>query len=306
MNLKVRLSHTTQEPARSTQVLRAVVAWELKRMAANRRNWGMVGVAFVFFLALVWLKHRWNLREADFPLVSTTTIGLLYELIFVLLLVFGMFLPFVTTDAVSRDYWLRIHEMVMTTPVTTWAYVLGRYVTGLIISVGFALVLLVALLLASFGLVATGAVQPNLNLSVALQLWALLVLPATVFIGSLSFAFGTLFPRLTNMIKLAVLIGWIFMALDLDPRGVNTWRTYWNPTGAGIAKVVVPHMVQRYQQAVQQTTDSTQHARIALDVQQHMPDLTPWVGPFLTLVVFGIVLSVLTALSFRRFRDVLN
>ena len=98
MNLKVQPSHTSEDAVQPTGTLHVVVGWELRRLATNCRSWGIVGAAFVFFLALVWLKHRWNLREANFPLVSTTTVGLLYELIFVLLLVFGMFLPFVTSE----------------------------------------------------------------------------------------------------------------------------------------------------------------------------------------------------------------
>jgi ABC-type transport system involved in multi-copper enzyme maturation permease subunit len=84
-------------------------------------------------------------RSADGFIPGTSTWGLLLTLpTTVLLLV--LLLPFVAADGVTRDLTRRTHELLMTTAVPSWAYVWGRYLTGLLMSLGLAVLLLAAIL----------------------------------------------------------------------------------------------------------------------------------------------------------------
>src|SRR5256884_3560350 len=49
-------------------------------------------------------------------------------------------------DGVTRDLNRRTHELLMTTALPTWAYVWGRYLAGLVMSLGLALLLLASIL----------------------------------------------------------------------------------------------------------------------------------------------------------------
>src|SRR5205807_9692222 len=62
------------------------------------------------------------------------------------LMLLGLLLPFVNADGVTRDLHRRTHELLMATALPTWAYVWGRYLIGLLLSLGLSLLLLAAIL----------------------------------------------------------------------------------------------------------------------------------------------------------------
>jgi ABC-type transport system involved in multi-copper enzyme maturation permease subunit len=125
-----------------------------------------------------------------------------------LLLVLGLFIPFIAAEGVARDLKRRTHEMLMSTQVPTWAYVLGRYAAVLVVTLSLALLLLGATLTVATALnVWLGYPAPNL--AAILALWAVAVLPAVILVSSLSFAFGTLWPRHANSAKTVLVVLWV-------------------------------------------------------------------------------------------------
>src|SRR5260370_34701276 len=62
------------------------------------------------------------------------------------LMLLGMLLPFVNADGVTRDLSRRTHELLMATALPTWAYVWGRYLAGLVMSLGLAGLVLTSIL----------------------------------------------------------------------------------------------------------------------------------------------------------------
>src|SRR5260370_13200194 len=62
------------------------------------------------------------------------------------LMLLGMLLPFVNADGVTRDLSRRTHELLMATALPTWAYVWGRYLAGLVMSLGLAGLVLASIL----------------------------------------------------------------------------------------------------------------------------------------------------------------
>ena len=99
-------------------------------------------------------------------------------------------LTFVMADGVTRDVNRRTHELLMTTALPAWAYVWGRYLAGLVVSLGLALLLLASILGMGGLLHLTVANYPLPQIGVVLLLWVGIVVPATILVSSLSFALG--------------------------------------------------------------------------------------------------------------------
>ena len=131
----------------------------------------------------------------------------------------------------TRDLHRRTHELLLTTALPTWAYVWGRYLVGLVMSLGLAVLLLVAILGMGGLLHLTVTDYPAPQIGTVLLLWVGMVLPATILVSSLGFALGTLLPRLSTLIKVR------------DPGGVDrrgggdasrAWRCHSSLPGTSI------------------------------------------------------------------------
>ena len=196
----------------------------------------------------------------------------------------------------------------MTTALPTWAYVWGRYLAGLVMSLGLALLLLASILGMGGLLHLTDPAYPLPQIGAVLLLWVGMVLPATVLVSSFGFAFSTLLPRLSTLVKVVILVAWIVGALVL-PLGLgNTtpppaWYVNWDPTSGITALGLLPS----YSLALGPTiTSEAQLQQLILTVENKMPDLAGWFAPHLLLAGFSLVLVLIAALAFKRSRDVLN
>jgi hypothetical protein len=284
--------------------LAEVMVWELRRLQASRAIWKIAGMAVVCSTFILFVRNSWGLSD-NFRLMGTSAYGQIAELVYGPMLLFGMILAFVAADAVARDYKQRLHELLMTTAVPGWAYVGGRYLASLVVSLALAVALLVTQLAVNEVLAHSDPAYPPQQLATGMTAWGALVIPATIVVASLSFALGTLFPRYSVVPKVVICIAWVILALDTDWRDLG-WRDYWNPTGAGMAKLLSLQLIRAAQSGLQATADPSQLIAFALRLQEQAPDLAPWLGPYLTLASLSLVLVVGVALGFRRFRDVLG
>ena len=283
----------------SLKEIARLTGWELEHFLSSQSSWVLAAAAFCFFIGLLMVRNQWGY------VLGTTALGQLAELVYDLMLIFGLILPFLVTDQVAHDYQERMHELLMTTSVSSRIYVLSRYLAVLLISLGLAILLLVAQVLVNLVLPVLNTGFPPANLLVTFSLWARLALPAGILIGSLCFCLGTLFPRFTAIPKLAICMAWIILALDNDPTDL-TWRAYWNPTGAGMVTLVYKQFQDLAQNGLKNTLAAAQQAQLILRIQQSLPNLWPWVGPFLALAGIGFLLGFLAIFSFRRFRNAMN
>jgi ABC-type transport system involved in multi-copper enzyme maturation permease subunit len=306
---------STGKPTRSIErprPLTRVMAWELRRFRASRLFWLQALGFFCFLLFLTWAQQA-PVRFATMHgtvafsgfVAGTSAWGLLQTLPLALVLLV-LLLPFVTADGVSRDLSRRTHELLMTTALPTWAYVWGRYLIGLLMSLGLALLLLAAILGMGGLLHLTVPAYPLPQTGTVLLLWVGMVLPATVLVSSLGFALGTLLPRLTNLVKIVILLGWIVGGVIL-PKGLgNTtppaWYVNWDPTSAVTALGMLP----QYSLDLSRATSAAQFQQILLTIENKVPDIGTWFASHLLLAGFSLVLVLLAALAFKRSRDVLN
>jgi hypothetical protein len=190
----------------------------------------------------------------------------------------------------------------------TWAYVWGRYLVGLLMSVGLALLMLAALLGMGWFLHLTVPAYPPPQASTVLLLWIGMGVPATVLVSSLSFALGTLFPRLSMLVKVMILLGWIMGAVVI-PMGFGdtpppAWYVNWDPTSAVTALgLLSPYS---FSDAAVRATSEAQLQQFLPIVENKMPDLAGWFAPHLLLAGLSLLLVLVAALVFKRSRDVLN
>ncbi len=300
------------ERARKPDPVLSVLDWELRRLRANRLSWCFAGGVLLFFMGMIWVRHTWDWRLGDGTyegkIFISSAFGSLFTITFSLLPLFGMLLPFVASEAVARDYKQRTHEILMTTPVPAAAYILGRYLAILVVSVGLAVLLLIAVMIMSELLYLTQVGYPAPNAQILLTMWAILVLPATVLLSGVSFAVGTLWPRHALTLKIPILTSWIilsYMSTRLKDL-LGDWLLYFNPTSQGLANTLLQQFERVFNGDIARVASIEQHRQILFQLQQQLPDLTPWLLPYLTLITISLLSVGLTAATFRRFQNVMN
>jgi ABC-type transport system involved in multi-copper enzyme maturation permease subunit len=212
-----------------------------------------------------------------------------------------LLLPFLMTDGVTRDLQRRTYELVVTTALPAWAYVWGRYLAGLVVSLSLAVLLLAAVLSMGVILHRTVPEYPFPAINAALLLWVAIVVPATIFVASCGFAFGTLFPSLSTPIKVVILALWILGAVlirglvsDAIPPG---WYVNWDPTGT-ITGLGIE------QQQYSLNTGAIDH-QLFYAIENKLPTIGSWFPAHLALGGLGLLLVLVVSVAFKRSRDVL-
>jgi ABC-type transport system involved in multi-copper enzyme maturation permease subunit len=296
---------------RSGNGILVVAGWELRRLGASAGNYGLVVGVFVLFVGLVWVKHSWAIpvesgsgRGVVLNVIGSTALGTVFEVVALLLLFFGVLVPFVVADGVARDHRQRIHELLMAAPISNASYVLGRFVASLGVAIVLSIVMLAAIAVADLTISLSEPGFVALNWAGLFLTWAVLVLPAVVVIGGISFMLSTLVPRIATPAKVTVVLGWVLLSVVVDVGHGLGWFGYWTPTGNGVLKVLPPDAAERYASLLHAGAGNA--SSLSLQVQQQLPDLWPWVGPHLGLVVIGFACAAIAALRFRRFQNSLG
>jgi ABC-type transport system involved in multi-copper enzyme maturation permease subunit len=316
---EIPMSSTALATARQqTQAVRhrnpllSVLIWELRRFRSSRPFWIQALAFFGFTLFVTWLGRAPGSFQYESPTLSlsasvagTSAWGFLHVYLgYVLLL--GVLLPFVNAEGVTRDLSRRTHELLMTTPLPNWAYVWGRYLMGLLVSVGLAILLLAGIVGMGTLLHLTTPDYPKPELDNLLILWGSMVLPATVLVSSVSFALGTLLPRQANLAKILVVTAWCFgvvILLSTDPQnGLPTWYSTWDPTSGATARSMAQHY-QTFFTGLPNATSETQFQNTIQGIENMPPNISNWLVQHLLLTGLSLLLVVLAALTFRRFRS---
>jgi len=241
--------------------------------------------------------------------VAGTSAGGLLRTLPTVLVVLALLLPFVTADGVTRDLSRRTHELLMTTALPSWAYVWGRYLAGLVMSLGLALLLLASILGMGWLLHLTVTDYPAPEIGTVLLLWVSMVVSATILVSSFGFALSTLLPRLSTLVKVVIMVAWIVGALVI-PLGLGgnttpppSWYVNWDPTSGITALGLLPSYAINPGPSI---TSEAQFQQFILTVENKMPDLAGWFAPHLLLAGLSLVVVLIAALAFKRSRDVLN
>lgn len=294
-------------PAHPARALLSVMGWELRRLRASRFNWAIPLVLFGIFLADFVPAHSYvGVGTNLFEFAKTSALGLVNLLSPRLLLLMALVLPFVNADGVARDMKRRTHELLMTTPLPGWAYVWGRYLTGLLLSLGLAVVLLAAVLAEGVILSLTTAGYPTPQIGTILALWAVNIVPAIIVLSSVSFALGTWLPQRSTIIKIAVLLVWLgcagaFTGLP-SVYPLSNWQLALDPTSNGWSTVIVDQYRSEFYHHISQTTSGSQALHFFLALENRLPDMGAWLAGQLIWVGLSVALVVLATLFFKRFR----
>jgi ABC-type transport system involved in multi-copper enzyme maturation permease subunit len=296
--------------------LLAVMAWELRRFRASRLLWILAICFFGLVLFFIWATQAGKAFRGmtptglllDLSVAGTSVWGLLLSLQAGLLLLPGLLLPFVAADGVSRDLHRRTHELLMTAALPSRAYVWGRYLMGLLMSLGLAVLMLAAILSMYLLLHLTVPTDPLPQTGAVLLLWVGMIVPATILLSSLSFALGTLFPRQSTLVKVVILVVW-FVGVVILPSwsgfqdGPPAWYSAWDPTSAAtVIALLVPYQPNLLS-LLSRATSVAQAQHILLTVENARPDIGSWFGSHLVLAGLSFLLVALAAFSFQRFRN---
>lgn len=320
-----------QQTARTQRVhpFLRVIAWEARRLHASRATWVTACVTFAVLLFILWVERGISSvaiaseKGGAFfggDLASDSVWRLLDQLTTGVLSLLTLALPFACTDAIARDWRRRTDELVMTTALPSRAYFWGRYVIVLLISLGLAVLLLAALLIMteSEHLVLGGVDYPAPHLGLICAVWATLVLPLVILVGSLSFALGTLLPRHTNLIKIGITVIWFLLALILpDVAGPGgsppVWYTNWDPTSATLVAGAPDRYHRAFQSLIRAAGLESQPQTAATNVQvlqilhqlsYQFVDLWGWLLPHLVWTGLGLALVLIARAVFQRLRTI--
>jgi ABC-type transport system involved in multi-copper enzyme maturation permease subunit len=294
------------------------MAWEFRRFAASRLFWFQALGLFGFLLLMTWALHAPENISAGVAVgggggealsgsVAGTSAGGLLHTLPIVLVVLALLLPFVTADGVTRDLSRRTHELLMTTALPTWEYVWGRYLAGLVMSLGLALLLLASILGMGWLLHLTVTDYPAPEIGAVLLLWVGMVLSATVLVSSFGFALSTLLPRLSTLVKVVIMVAWIVgglvIPLGLGGTAPATWSVNWDPTSGITALGLLPAYAVHLGPTI---TNEAQLQQLILTIENKMPDLAGWFAPHLGLSGLSLVLVLIAAFAFKRSRETLS
>jgi ABC-type transport system involved in multi-copper enzyme maturation permease subunit len=299
--------------------LLSVLAWEMRRFRASRLFLFQILGFFCLTLFVIWASrittqlHFANPHSAlSFTVfvAGTSAWGLLQNLPVGPMLLLGVLLPFVSADGVTRDMSRRTHELLMATPLPNWAYIWGRYLTSLLVSLGLAVLLLVAILGMGLLLHLNMSGYPQPQPGVVLLLWASLVVPATILVSSISFVIGTVFPQQTTLAKIVIMLAWFIGAVILTGGGGQTnfpaWYINWDPTSAATTLSMLSRYQTNFANLPHIATSVPQVQHALLSIENMVPDISSWLAPHLIEDLLGLLLVALVANTFRRFREVLG
>lgn len=334
-----------------------VFSWELRRIAANRSTWIVTVLVSILFCIQAWFQLTPFVTFFTSQPFSSGAVylytpwGLLKSVPLLILPVCCLFLPFVSADGISLDLKRRTHELLMTSSISNRSYVLGRFLAVNLVGLALTSLMFVTILTSSYlfiliGSAPFGGIPVNINnLPSAsplawLEIWAVIIVPPTLLLCSLSFLLGSLVRKHTNIIKISVVLGWLFLIFYMFnislydvysfennhlvyDHNTTSSLAFWDPTSVMLSRVIVENDYQGkfYQQfglnyygqvegsALDQSTfaiDSITGQKALLDIQQQPPDLSRWVVPRLLIALVGPLLVLLFSLKFNRFSKELN
>jgi ABC-type transport system involved in multi-copper enzyme maturation permease subunit len=223
MSIAMPTISRSPETLQKNRPLLAVINWELRRVRASKITWVTGGIAFCLFLFIAWTertpitggfgdsKGNWF----KFAVAGTSAWGMTHMLA-ILIYIVVIFVSFVSADPMARDLKRGTYELVMTTKISLWAYAWGRYFAALLLCLGLAIAMLVAILCMGWFFYFQGPDYPAPQISTIVPLWAAVILPVTLFLSSIGFALGTWLPRHTWLPKVGIIIGCFFTSIIMQ------------------------------------------------------------------------------------------
>jgi hypothetical protein len=138
-----------------------------------------------------------------------------------------------------------------------------------------------------------------------------MIVPATILVSSVSFALGTLFPRQSTLVKIAILLAWfigvVILASALDRSDApSAWYSAWDPTSAAtVSGLLFPYQPDLLSQ-LRTVTSQAQAQHVLLTVENRLPDIGSWLAPHLIEGGLSLLLVALATFAFQRFRNAFN
>ncbi|MEO8288268.1 MAG: ABC transporter permease subunit [Chloroflexota bacterium] len=294
------LQHSTVMAGDARHALASVVGWELNRATSDWRSWLLVGAVFAGACLQAPLNSgHFDRDHLNFPIHSAFGLAVGYmQMLSIVFVAIG-------SSMVARDLSRRTHEVLMATPIPTWAYVWGRWLAGVLMCLGLSIVALLGIIAGGWVLQMAGARPAAYEMpdAVGLAIAFALIVPVDVFLlTGFSFTLGTLLPRWANLAIVAVVALWL-VGMPVYAANYTDRANTWLPGHPFMLNAMGRYYLDALQDAQSSHASITfeQQVKLAYEVGTRMPDLSLWLWQ-LSYMGVGVVMVALTARYFSRFR----
>lgn len=281
-----------------TSLIWKVTRWELQRAAQLKINWLLPLAVLVGTVGVTLWRREPRTLDGGLVVTATTDWGTVM-IVPLCMRMLTLLIPFMLPRLVTQDYRLRTHELIMATPVSTSAYIWGRYLSLLIICLSLALLVLGAVTGTLFYLhVAEPTNFPTPDYLTILQLWAIAGLPGLLLVSSICFAFYILVPGLFNFIIVPIVFFW---ALSIANSFVPLEFAGWDPTASSAVLVMFQDYFSSYTATLQSSANAGQAGQVLKTIAGQSPNLSFIVLPSLVYLGATIISIVSTTVLFEWF-----
>jgi ABC-2 family transporter protein len=310
---------------RHPAILLNVMVWEVRYCMARRVNWIYLAEFVLCLLFNLLTRPQTDLHVFYHEAYGGVEVDTFSNLgIFMSgglwLFLIGTFQLLIITDLVAHDLVDRTHELMMSAPIPTWAYIWGRYLAGLSIGLLLSLLLLVCVSLVGFAMHAGLPLRqfqdvpgyrdlgyPAPDLGMLLSFWAVFVLPTIILLTAIGFTVGTLLPKYGNPVKILLCLGWFAcMFFGIRVFALNSAAATWDLSPNALQDLLVKQAQTLYHVSVNGDTSLTERMHIVRAIEQNTPDLLPWLLPHTLYACIGLACVFFVAHSFRRFAEISN
>lgn len=285
----------------TSPTVRQVCVWTWRRLAAQKRWWGLPVLVGLSAFVITWLdSYNINLDRVD----QSAALGTYFTffIVSVTLSLVGIATVGAAPGLIADDVEARMHDLLMATALGNRAYVWGRFLAGSLACLGLTLI------------AAAGAAAAHLALHLnaphlfdspswtayALA-WGLNAPMHAVFATALAFSMGTRYPRLARTTAIGGALVWWMISVGALSSVFPPNLYPWLPVPREIANALYIYYQDHFRLALTASGDASDIVSVGRAVARVIPDLSIWWSQTLYPLVALIVVEA-TARRFDRFR----
>ncbi len=278
-----------------------VCTWSWRRLAAQRRWWGVPVLVGLAAFGVTWLdSYNINLDRVD----QSAALGTYFTffIVSVILSLVGIAAVGFAPGVIANDLEARMHDLLMATSLGNRAYVWGRFLAWSLACLALTVVAVVGAGASQFALHLT---SPQIFDAPSWQAYALAwcfnAPMHAVFAMALAFSIGTRYPRLARATAIGGALLWWMISVGALSSAFPPVTYPWLPVPREIANALYVYYQEHFRLALAQAGGSADVVTVGREVARLIPDLSIWWSQMLYPLA-ALILVEGTARRFDRFR----